>query len=74
METFEIKNKIRRYIEHADERILRIINAIIETEENEIPQSHKEILNDRLKTHYKNPEEGKSWEEVKSTLKNQFGV
>lgn len=71
MDTREIKNRIRDYIEHADDRILRIINAIIETEENEFPQSHKKILDERLKYHQENPEDGKSWEEIKSILKKK---
>jgi hypothetical protein len=73
METVEIKNRIRRYIEHADDRILRIINAIIETEENELSQSHKDILDERLKFHEENPEQGKSWEEIRSSLNEQYG-
>lgn len=71
METQEIKNRIRDYIEHADARILRIINAIIESEENEFPKDHKEILDVRMKYHRENPEEGKSWEEIKSILKEK---
>ncbi len=74
METKEIKNRIRDYIEHADDRILRIINAIIDTEENELPQSHKDILDERLKYHKENPEDGKSWEEVKSLLNKKYEV
>ena len=73
METTEIKNRIRRYIEHADDRILRIINAIIETEENQLSQSHRDILDERLKLHKENPEEGKSWEEIRSSLNEQYG-
>lgn len=74
METKEIKNRIRDYIEHADDRILRIINAIIDTEENELSQAHKDILHERLKYHKENPEDGKSWEEVKSLLTKKYGV
>ena len=74
METREIKNRIRNYIEHADDRILRIINAIIDSEENEIPKSHKKILDERLKYHQDYPEDGKSWEEVKSLLNDRFGI
>jgi hypothetical protein len=74
METIEMKNRIRKYLEHADDRILRIMNAIIETEENELPQSHQDILEERLKSHQENPDEGRTWEEVRSSLKNQYGV
>lgn len=33
--TLDIKKRIHEFIDHADERILRIINAIITTEEAE---------------------------------------
>ncbi|MDT0645333.1 addiction module protein [Zunongwangia sp. F260] len=74
METSKIKNRIRDNIEHGNERILRIINAIIETEEKEVPQLPKEILDERWKHHQENPEEGKTWEEVKSVLQKKYGV
>ncbi|WP_262497969.1 MULTISPECIES: hypothetical protein [unclassified Chryseobacterium] len=39
--TVDIKKRIHDFIDHADERILRIINAIISTEENEEALSSK---------------------------------
>lgn len=74
METEDIKERIRNYIEHADDRLLRIMNAIIDTEENEISQANKEILDDRLKYHQENPEDGKSWEVVRTQLSDKYGV
>ena len=74
--TIDLKNKIRNYIETADERILKIINAIIETETEEtgLSQSHKEILEQRLEFHKNNPTDGKSWEEIKDSLKLRYGL
>ncbi|MFN4762883.1 addiction module protein [Gillisia sp. Q332] len=74
MVTIEIKNRIRNYIEHADERMLKIINAIIETDVNELSESHKEVLDERLKDHQENLKEGKSWEEIQTALKKQYGL
>ncbi|MGM1056449.1 MAG: addiction module protein [Bacteroidota bacterium] len=74
MDTIEIKNRIRNYIEHADERMLKIINAIIETDVNELSESHKEVLDERLKDHQENLKEGKSWEEIQTALKKQYGL
>lgn len=74
METIEIKTRILKFVEHADERMLRIFNAIIEAEENELPQSHKDILDERIKFHRENPNDGKDWEEVKNSLKEQYGL
>lgn len=72
--TVDLKNRIRNYIENADERILKIINAIIETEEQGLSQTHKDILDQRLKYHKENPSDGKTWEEIKSSLKEQHGL
>ncbi|MEP6260328.1 MAG: hypothetical protein ABJ092_02030 [Gillisia sp.] len=32
------------------------------------------ILDERLKYHWKNPGDGKSWEKVRSGLKKKFGI
>lgn len=73
MDTIEIKDRIRQYIEHADERMLMIINAIIEADETEsLPKSCRKVLDSRLKYHQENPKEGKSWEEIQSALKNEY--
>ena len=37
MNTEEIRSRIKNYIDHADERILRIFNAIIEVEASNLP-------------------------------------
>jgi len=33
-----------------------------------VPEFHKEILDDRLKDHEANPEEGSTWKEVKARI------
>lgn len=66
--TLDLKNRIKNYIENADERILKIINAIIETEEQGLSQSHKEIIDQRLKFHKENPSDGRTWEEIKASM------
>ena len=74
MDTVRIKDRIRNYLENADERILKIINAIIEADENEVLDIHSEILEERLKYHQDNPNKGKSWEEVQDSLKEKYGL
>jgi len=58
------------------ERILMveaIWNSIPENEETlGISDETKQLLDDRLATHKDNPNEGSSWEEVKSRIRNQF--
>lgn len=68
MDSIDLKNKIRKYIDHADDRILKIINAIIETEEEGLSQAHWNVLDERIKYHKENPSDGKTWEEIKSSL------
>lgn len=75
--TLDIRKKIHEFIDHADERILRIFNAIITTEESEeegLSAEHKAILDERLKEHKENPTAGKSWKEVKQDLKKEYGI
>ena len=74
MDTVHLKERIKNYIEQADERMLKIINAIIEADENESLNSHGEILEERLKYHQENPEEGKAWKEVQDSLKEKYGL
>ncbi len=58
------------------ERILMveaIWNSIPENEVTlELSDETKQLLDDRLATHEDNPNEGSSWEEVKSRIRNQF--
>ena len=39
-----------------------------------VPESHKRILDERLREHEENPEEGSSWEEVKSRIRIESGT
>lgn len=71
--TIDIKKRIHEFIDHADERILRIINAIITTEENtgeELTAEHQIILDKLMENHKKNPNSGKSWDDIKNLLSN----
>lgn len=66
------KEQIQEYISSkADERFINLVYGMIQAEKEssyQLPQSHKNILDDRLKAHQKDPSEGKSWEEVRSSL------
>jgi putative addiction module component (TIGR02574 family) len=67
MEVVELKLKIRNYLDNADERILRIFNAIIDSEKSELSENQKEELEKRLKSYLENPEIAMDWEEVKNS-------
>ena len=74
MDAIQLKERIKNYIERADERMLKIINAIIEADENEGFDPQKEILEERLKYHQEHPKEGKTWGEVQDFLKGKYGL
>lgn len=40
----------------------------------EIPESHKAILDKRLAAHEANPNDGRSWKDVKTDLKAKYGL
>jgi len=75
--TIEIRKRIHEYIDQADERVLRIFNAIIATEEEAsltIPESfYKELDEDRAK-HLNGETPSYTWEEVKSRLIKNHGL
>lgn len=71
----DLREKIKNYVDHADERILKIFNAIIETEEEDgLSEFHKTVLDQRLQYHKDHPNEGEDWEVVKMELKKKYGV
>ncbi|RNA61482.1 addiction module family protein [Chryseobacterium nematophagum] len=75
--TLELKERIHEFIDRADERTLKIINAIItseESEEEELSPEHKAILDERLQEYRNNPTSGKFWKEVRQDLKNEYGI
>lgn len=73
MDSLELKNRIKEYVDQADERMLRVIYETIENDEAEIPDTHKKVLEERLKYHEENPDKGISWEEVRESLKKKYG-
>lgn len=75
--SLDIRKKIHDFIDHADERILRIFNAIIiseQVDEFDLSDERKAILDKRLNDHLENPNSGKSWSDVKRQLKKEYGV
>ncbi|MCY0969857.1 hypothetical protein [Chryseobacterium wangxinyae] len=77
--TLDIRQRIHDYIEDADERILRIFNAIIDAEEEEDPEFEPseypqlpdyvyERIEEERKKYLKGELKTSSWEEVKARL------
>lgn len=74
MTTIEMRNRIKQYVDHADERILKLFTAMVESEEQELSPSLKEELDNRLALHKKNPDSGKSWEELQNELQKKYAL
>jgi len=76
--TLDIRKRIHDYIEDADERILRIFNAIIDAEEEDpelepseyqqVPDYVYERIEEERKRYLSGELKTSSWEEVKARL------
>ncbi|WP_159471968.1 addiction module family protein [Chryseobacterium sp. 18068] len=77
--TLEIRKRIHEFIDIADERILRIINGIIDAEEQEdnyptVPDWHYEKLEIEREKHLKGETPSYTWEEVKERLMKDYDL
>lgn len=73
MSTIEIKEHLHEYIDQADERMLKLLYTMaqsdLEEREDQLNDAHIKILDERIASHKANPEAGSSWEEVKARIK-----
>ncbi len=71
MNTTDIKRELHEYIEDADDRLLRLIYGMVlaDQESYEIPEWHKQVIQERLEEYERNPDNVISWEELKSKIK-----
>ncbi|MEG0759925.1 addiction module family protein [Chryseobacterium sp.] len=77
--TLELRKRIHDFIDIADERILRIINGIINVEEQEdnypaIPDWYYEKLEIEREKHLKGETPSYTWEEVKQNLMKDYDL
>jgi len=77
--TLEIRKRIHEFIDIADERILRIINGIIDVEEQEdnypaVPDWYYEKLEIEREKHLKGETPSYTWEEVKQKLMKDYDL
>lgn len=71
METSQRIAQIQDYLHNqADERFINLIYGMIkaELEVTDLSDAHKQILDQRLAEHDKNPSLGRSWDEIKAEL------
>lgn len=77
--TVDIRKRIHEFIDIADERILRIINGIIDVEEQEdnypaVPDWYYEKLELEKEKHLKGETPSYTWEEVKQRLMKDYDL
>lgn len=68
MSTFDLKKSVQKYIETADDRLLKMIKALVESyqeDDYEISEENKAILNEREETYKANPDDLLDWKDVK---------
>lgn len=72
--TINIKKRIHEYIDHADERMLRIFNGIIEAEEEKptVSESFYKEIEKRKEKHLKGESKSFSWPEVKERARTSI--
>lgn len=73
--TVEIRKRIHEFVDIADERILRIINSIIDAEEEEdnypsVPDWHYDEVHERREKYISGESKSYTWEEVKERAKS----
>lgn len=73
--TTDLKNKVLKYIDSADDRLLRMMQALAESYQDEIfdepivPDWFYEELEQRRERHLKGESKSYSWEEVKARIR-----
>ena len=72
MEATVVRKKIHEFVDKADDRILRILEAIIDTEEayeTSVPESFYKVLDKEREMHLNERTPSYGWDEVKERLK-----
>ena len=79
MATVDLKKSVLNYINHADERLLKMIKALVESYQEdetayELTKEQKKVLDERIASHKANPDSGTPWDELKSELRSKYGA
>ena len=76
MGTNQIRELLHEYINKADDRLINLMYAMVQSDmkedDYELSTSHKKILDERIASHKANPTAGSSWKEVKARIKSQL--
>lgn len=77
MDTNEKRIQLARWILETDENQLNEVDMVYKSAQKDgfdISDEHKKILDERLKTHQRNPSVGKEWATIKKELSVKYGV
>ncbi len=79
MATLDLKKSVLNYIDNADDRLLKLIKALVETYQEEesnyeISEEHRVLLDQRLADHKSSPDAGKDWKILKPELRKKYGA
>ncbi len=66
----DLKKELHEAIDDADDRLLTLIYGMIvaDRQRDEIPEWHKDIIQERLEAYEKNPSNVITWEELKAKI------
>jgi hypothetical protein len=78
MATADLRNKVQEYIHTADERLLKMIKALVETYQGEehdstLSEEHYKKIDERRDQHKKGKTESFTWKEVKENARSLKG-
>lgn len=64
MTALELRRELHELIEQADERVIRLVYGLLKADQ-EIPEDHKQILDERLKEYHSRPDEVLTLQDIK---------
>lgn len=75
MEAETLKNTVLEYIHNADDRLLKMIKALVESYQEEevnpdVSEDHYKEVDRRREEYLADPEDSYTWEEVKESIRN----
>ena len=74
----ELREKWRKSINEVDEKFLKMIDSLYssymeDSQEYEISDEHKKLLDERLADYEANPDSSIEWEVVREEIKTKYG-
>lgn len=70
MDTVQLKQALHEYIEKADEEAIQLMYSFLASQDKgeedfEMPEEHKQLVDQRMKEYYQNPHDVLTLEEMK---------